>query len=244
MEDEIELMKKPSIGKILFNVCIVSATILVLGFVINLYYAVGYLFILIVHELGHYIVAKFLNIKVRFGGFTPFGAYIVHENTKSCKENAIIAIGGPLFGGLLGLIYYIIYHFTGESTFLVLSFTSIILNLMNLIPVSPLDGGKIVEAISPIICYMGFPFLLYLFISANRLKTKILLLFIMVVGIYETYNFTIKYKKDSYFKLDRKSKIKFISIYSILLLSLGVSAIYFYNTFNFKELIKSITRFK
>ena len=146
MGDEIELMKKPSVGKILINIIIVSLTILVLGFAINLYYAVGYLFILIVHELGHYVVAKFLKLKVIFGGFTPFGAYIVHENTKSCKENAAIAMGGPLFGGILGLIYYVVYYFTGDYTFLVLSFTSIILNLANLIPVSPLDGGQIAEA--------------------------------------------------------------------------------------------------
>ena len=244
MEDEIESIKKMSIGKILFNIFIVFATILVLGFVFNLYYAVGYLFILIIHELGHYSVAKFLNLKVEFGGFTPFGAYIVHENTKNCKENALIAIGGPVFGGILGLIYYVVYCFTGDYTFLVLCFNSIILNLANLIPVNPLDGGYIAEAISPVICYMGFPFLLYLFISAHRLKSKILLFFIIIGGIYQAYKFTIKYKKDAYFKLDRQSKIKFIIIYSIVVLSLGVSAIYFYNTFDFKELMKSISRFK
>lgn len=237
-------MKKPRVGKILINIIIVSLTILVLGFTINLHYAVGYLFILIVHELGHYVVARFLKLKVIFGGFTPFGAYIVHENTNSCKENAAIAMGGPLFGGMLGLIYYVVYYITGDYTFLVLSFTSIILNLANLIPVSPLDGGQIVEAISPILCYIGFPFLLYMFITTKRLKSKVLLLFIMVSGIYQTYNFTIKYKTDSYYKLDKNSKIKFISMYSILVLSLGVSAIYFYNTFNYNELFKSIIRFK
>jgi len=131
-----------------------------------------------------------------------------------------------------------------DYTFLVLSFTSIILNLANLIPVSPLDGGQIVEAISPVLCYIGFPFLLDMFITTKRLKSKVLLLFIMVSGIYQTYNFTIKYKTDSYYKLDKNSKIKFISVYSILVLSLGVSAIYFYNTFNYKELFKSIIRFK
>ena len=244
MEEEIELMKKPSIGKILFNFFIVSTTILILGFAFNLYYAIGYLFILIVHELGHYVVAKLLKLKVHFGGFTPFGAYIVHENTESCKENALIAIGGPLFGGILGLIYYVVYCFTGDYTFLALCFNSIILNLANLIPVNPLDGGYIAEAISPIICYMGFPFLLYLFISTHNLKSKILLLFIIIGGIYQAYKFTIKYKMDDYFKLDKESKIKFICIYSILVLLLGVSAIYLYNIFDFSELMKNISRFK
>ncbi len=228
----------------LFNILFVSFTILVLGFVINYKYAVGYIFILVIHEFGHYITAKFLKVSIAFGGFTPVGAYIIHENPKNCKENALIAMGGPLFGGLLGLIYYIVYYVTGDNIFLVLTFTSIILNLGNLIPVSPLDGGQIAEAISPILCYIGFPFLIYLFTLSNRLKSKILLLFIMVAGIYQTYNFTIKYKTDSYYKLDKPIKIKFIIIYGMLILSLAISAIYLYNSFDFKDICHSIVRFK
>ena len=244
MKEDMDLIKKPDAGKIIFNIFIVSLTILILGCAINFYYAIGYLFILIVHESGHYIFAKSLKLKAVFGGFTPFGAYIVHQSTDNCKENAIVAIGGPLIGSILGLIYYIIYYFTGDVTFLVLSFTSIILNLMNLIPVKPLDGGHIAEAISPIICYIGLPFILYLLISAKRLKEKVLSLAILVIGIYETYNFTKKYKSDSYFKLTKSNRVKFIVSYSILLLILVLSAVYLYNTFNFHQLFKSIMRYK
>ncbi|WP_282804512.1 site-2 protease family protein [Clostridium tetani] len=243
-ENDKNSIKKISIGKMLANILIVSLTILILGFAINFNYAVGYLFILIVHELGHYVVAKFLRLNVVFGGFTPFGAYIVHENAKNCKENATITMAGPLFGGILGLIYYIVYYITGDYTFLALSTNSIILNLANLIPLSPLDGGHIAEAISPILCYMGFPFLLYLFISAKRLKSKILLLLITVMAIYQTYNFTIKYKTDSYYKLDKNNRIKFMVIYGILVLSLAISSIYSLNTFNYKQIFESIARFK
>lgn len=242
-ENNENLTNKFSIKKVLFNTLMISSIILLLGFVINFKYAVGYLFILIIHESGHYIAAKFLKIGVSFGGFTPFGAYIIHENPKTCKENAIIAIGGPLFGGILGLIYYIVYYVTGDYTFIVLAFTSIIINLLNLIPVSPLDGGNIVEAISPIICYIGFPFLIYLFISVNKLKSKISLIFIIAVGIYQTYNFTIKYKTNSYYKLDKHIKIKFIIMYSILVISLAISAIYLYNTFDYKGIFKSLVKF-
>lgn len=235
---------KLSIKKVLLNILMISLMILVLGFVFNIKYAIGYLVILIIHESGHYVVAKCIKVNVAFGGFTPVGAYIIHDHSKNCKENALIAIGGPLFGGMIALVYYIIYYITGDYTFLVLAFTSIILNLGNLIPVSPLDGGQIVEAISPILCYMGFPFLIYLFISVNKLKSRILLIFIMIAGIYQTYNFTIKYKSDPYYKLDKHNRIKFIIIYSILVLSLAGSAIYLYNTFDYKDIFKSIIRFK
>lgn len=178
-----DLIEETSIGKVISNILICSLTILILGSVINFYYAVGYLLILIFHELGHYVVAKLLEVKVVFGGFTPLGAYIVHENVKSCKENALIAIGGPLFGSVLGVIYYVVYYFTGDGTFFMLSLTSIMLSLGNLIPVKPLDGGHVAEAIAPIICY-------------------------------------------------------------ILVISLAISAVYFYNITDRAELIRSIIRFK
>ncbi|MCH3963297.1 MAG: site-2 protease family protein [Clostridium sp.] len=244
MKDDVDLIKKPSIGKIVFNVFIVSLTISVLGLVFNFYYAFGYLLILIIHEAGHYVSARFLNLKVVFEGFTPFGAYIVTESIENCRENAIVAIGGPLFGGILGFIYYAIYYFTGDTTSLVLGSTAIILNLMNLIPVKPLDGGHIAEAISPIICYIGLPLIVYLLISIKGLKGKILLFFILGIGVYETYNFTKKYKNSSYFKLDKNSRIKFIVIYGIMLVLLAVSGIYLYTLFDFNELFQSILRYK
>ncbi|RKD22395.1 hypothetical protein SAMN02745883_00762 [Caminicella sporogenes DSM 14501] len=242
MKGSIDLAKKLSFKKVIFNVLIILLTVVILGGAINFYYAVGYIFILIVHELGHCFAAKFLNRKVIFGGFTPFGAYIVHEKVENCKENAIIAIGGPLFGGLLALFYYIIYWITGETTFFVLSFTSIVINLINLIPVKPFDGGHIAETASPIICYIGLPFLLYLCISAERLKSKVILWISFAIGIYQTYDFTKKYKNKSYFKLKKNDKMKIISIYSILLLLLIFSALYFKSITNYRELIKSISK--
>ncbi|MGE5627503.1 MAG: site-2 protease family protein [Solirubrobacterales bacterium] len=243
-ENDKTEVPKPKIWKILFNIIIVPLTILLLGFAINFSYAFGYLFIIIIHEAGHYFTAKFLKLNVTWGGFTPFGAYIIHENTKSCKENAVIAIGGPLLGGILGLTYFIIYFITGNHTFLALSFTSILLNLLNLIPVSPLDGGQIVEAISPIFCYLGFPFLIYLFINTERLKTRILLIIIIIAGLFKTYDFTIKYKTDSYYKLDKNSRVGFTILYCILVISLATSSLYLNNVFNYEQLIKSIARFK
>lgn len=237
-------IKRVSIGKISFNIIIVFLTILVLSVAINFKYAVGYLCMIAVHELGHYVVAKFLRLNVTFGGFTPLGAYIIHENTKSAKENAAIAIGGPLFGSIFGVICYILYYVTSDYTFLVLGFNSILLNLANLIPVTPLDGGQIVEAISPVLCYIGFPFLVYLFVAVKRLKTKIALVFIIVIGIYKTYKFTAKYKTDNYYKIDKNSKLKFTITYGILALFLTISAIYFYSTFNYEQIFKSIVRFK
>jgi|GEM_PF-1816521 len=243
-ENGKNLIKKKSIGKVLLNIIIIFLTILVLTVAISFKYALGYLCMIAIHELGHYVAAKSLRLNVVFGGFTPLGAYIIHEETKSSKENAAIAIGGPLFGTIFGIICYIFYYATSDYTFLVLSFNSILLNLANLIPVNPLDGGQIVEAISPVLCYIGFPFLVYLFVFVKRLKTKIVLLFIIVIGAYQTYKFTTKYKTDDYYKIDKNSRLKFTIIYGMLTLFLAISAICLYNAFNYEQIFKSIARFK
>jgi len=242
MEDDFKVANKTSVGKFLFNILIVSLTITVLGYAINFYFAAGYLLVLAVHEMGHYAAARRLNVKVLFGGFTPFGAYIVHEETNSCRENAIIALGGPCFGGLLGLAYYLVYSLTGESTYIALSFISVILNLANLIPVKPLDGGHVAEAISPILCYMGFPFLLYMLATTQRLKAKILLSLVLMFGAYQAYVFTKKYKKDPYFHIARNAKFRFTAFYFMLLSALAASALYFYSMQNLDELIAAISK--
>lgn len=244
VENSTDFTKRRSIGNIIGNVFIVSLTMIILAVAINLYFAIGYVLIITVHELGHYFAAKILKLKVKFGNFTPIGAYIVHENVENCKENAIIAISGPVFGTVYSFICYIIYCFTGDATFFILSCISVTINLVNLIPVKPLDGGHVAEAISPTICYIGLPFLLYLFISAKRLKSKVISFIILVIGIYQTYDLRKRYYKESYFKIDKNIKIKFIIMYILLLLILAFSALYFYKLSNFEQLIKSIVRYQ
>ena len=203
----------------------------------------GYLLSILVHEAGHFYTAEFFNLKVRFGGFTPFGAFVVHEETTSVKESAIIAIAGPVFGGVFALVCYFIYLLTENNTFLVLSFISVLMNLVNLIPVKPLDGGFIAEAISPVICYLGLPFLLYLFITSERIKGKVILFIVLLVGIYQTYVLTKKYKEDKFYRIDQKFKVKLFSFYITFLLTLVISIIYFKSLGNIADLIKSIARF-
>ncbi|MCB2299569.1 site-2 protease family protein [Clostridium tagluense] len=241
MANAENLTKRKKVLSILFSVFTVLLTILVIGVVFNIYFSIGYLFILIVHELGHYIGAKFLNIKIIFGGLTPFGAYIIHDDIKSCKENALVAIAGPLFGGILALIYYLIYHFTGNSTFFVLSFVSVSINLLNLIPVQPFDGAYVAEIISPIISYIGLIFLLFIVITS---KHKLLWVILLVIGMGKTYELREKYYKDNYFRVERNTKVKYITYYGTLLLLLGFSTLYFYQFSNLQALIIDILRFK
>lgn len=237
------ISKKARVLKIIYNIFVIIILILALGCAFNLYFAIGYLLSILVHETGHFYTAKFFNLKVRFGGFTPFGAFVVHEETTSIKESAIIALAGPVFGEVFALVSYFIYLLTANNTFLVLSSISVLMNLVNLIPVKPLDGGFIAEAISPVISYLGLPFLLYLFITSERIKGKVILFIVLVIGIYQTYRLTKKYKEDGFYKIDRKFKVKLSSFYITFLLTLVISIVYFQSLGNIADLIRSIARF-
>jgi Zn-dependent protease len=114
-------------------------------------FAVGFVLCLFVHELGHVVAARSRGVPFSTPLFIPFvGAFILLKKAPQTKwDQAIIGIGGPL-GGLASVIACAALHAaTGNALFLALAATAALLNLFNLIPIYPLDGGQVVAAISP-----------------------------------------------------------------------------------------------
>jgi Zn-dependent protease len=120
-------------------------------------FAAGFIVLLFIHEMGHLLAAKAVGLKVSLPLFIPFlGAMIaMREAPRNAWIEAIIGIGGPLLGSLGALCVASCYFFTGNQLFLVLGYVGCFLNLFNLIPVVPLDGGRIVSAISPRLWLVG-----------------------------------------------------------------------------------------
>lgn len=109
-------------------------------------FAVGFVLLIFVHELGHAIVLKREGIPAGAPVFIPFlGAFIAMKGQpRDAYVEAKVAIGGPVLGSL-GAWAVLAAGLAFERPFLVtLGHTGILLNLFNLIPVSPLDGGRIV----------------------------------------------------------------------------------------------------
>lgn len=155
------IFKGWNIGKWIINILVVILTIAVLSVFINPLFALGYVLMLVVHEAGHVLSARGYGAQVRFGGFTPFGAYIQILDQTSIKENAVIAMSGPLCGLLNALIYFFIFYFTKNQTFLWLSFFAGIVSLMNLLPLNPFDGGKVISGTFYYFPLIFIPFLIY-----------------------------------------------------------------------------------
>jgi Zn-dependent protease len=114
-------------------------------------FAVGFVVLLFVHEMGHVIAAKWLGIPVSAPLFIPFfgAAIIMKQNPRDAWTEALMAYGGPLAGCIGSWICWAIALRWGQDWLMAVASVSFVLNLFNMIPVPPLDGGRICAAVSP-----------------------------------------------------------------------------------------------
>lgn len=98
---------------------------------------------------------------------------------KNAKNEAYIAYGGPLFGLLATLPAFFLYYWTESPFWGMVMYLGALLNLFNLIPISPLDGGRIVTAFSPKVWLFGLIILLGFVIY----DPSFLLIYIFILGV-------------------------------------------------------------
>jgi Zn-dependent protease len=129
----------------------------------SIYMAVGFIVLLFVHEMGHYVAAKHKGLKVSPPVFMgPMGAFInMEEQPANARVEAYMAFAGPLAGTIGTIIATIIARQLGSPELLQVAQWSFWLNLFNLIPLAPLDGGRISMAIDRRMWVLGVPLLAY-----------------------------------------------------------------------------------
>lgn len=146
--------------------------------------AVGFVVLLFIHEMGHWFMMRAKGVPASAPVFIPFlGAVIgMRGMPRSVKDEAEIGIAGPIAGTAgafaclgLGALY-------GGRLWPMLGAIGLFLNLFNLLPVSPLDGGRIVAAISRWLWIVGLVGLVVLFVWWHNP----FLLFIGLIGGIET----------------------------------------------------------
>lgn len=149
--------EKPEPGTTIWLRSLLSlALYLILGYYIFPVYEILLLItvIIIIHELGHFAAMKFFRYKDLGIFFIPLlGAYVSGSKREvSQRESAVILLAGPLPGILLGILFYLLYQADPSRSLLGLSYYTIglffiLLNLINLLPVYPLDGGQLLNRV-------------------------------------------------------------------------------------------------
>jgi Zn-dependent protease len=145
----------------------------------GVWFAVGFVLLIFVHELGHLIAARKCGLKVGAPVFIPFmGALIaLKEAPRDAWIEAQVGIGGPMLGTLGAAICEVIHLVTGNPMFRALAYTGFFLNLFNLAPVGFLDGGRIVTALSPWLWLVGFVVVLGMTITHPNFILILILVF-------------------------------------------------------------------
>ncbi len=142
-------------------------------------FALGFVLLLLIHELGHVFQLRREGIKSSAVLFIPFlGALVgMKEMPKDAAAEARVGLAGPVLGSLGALIPLGIYALTGNELFQALAFVGFLLNLFNLLPVLPLDGGRAMAALTPAMWLVGFAGLIALTVVAPNPIMLLILLF-------------------------------------------------------------------
>ncbi|MDX6667233.1 MAG: hypothetical protein QOK04_613 [Solirubrobacteraceae bacterium] len=121
-------------------------------------FAAGFVLLLLVHEMGHVLQLRREGVPASAPLFIPFmGAVVAMKKMpKDAAMEARVGLAGPILGSIGCLVPLALYAATGNNLFRALAFTGFFLNLINLLPVLPLDGGRAMAALSPWMWFVGF----------------------------------------------------------------------------------------
>jgi Zn-dependent protease len=148
-------------------------------------FAVGFVLLLLVHELGHVIQLRREGVEASAPMFIPFlGAVIAAKSMgDDAAAEARVGLAGPIVGSIASLVPLGIWLATGEPFWQALAYVGFFLNLLNLLPVLPLDGGRAMAALSPWVWIAGYAALVaLLFFFPNPI-----LLLVLIFGGIETW---------------------------------------------------------
>jgi len=185
----VKLAKVLKIGK--FGLAIGSMA--AYAYIFSWQFAVLLMVSLFFHESGHIWAMKRCRLKTKGIYFIPFlGAAAVSEDIfKTRRDEVYIAIMGPIWGFSLAIGTALIYVFTGNALFAAAAGWMAMVNLFNLLPINPLDGGRIMKSIAfSLNSKMGLVFLVVgvlLSIVLIIWAKLILFLILLLIGSMELF---------------------------------------------------------
>ncbi len=210
-----------------FTVVSTAVTALLYAQLFGWAFGVGIVALILVHESGHVVVARVMGLPVTLPVMIPFlGAFVsMKQQPRSVAQESVMAIGGPILGSLAaGLCYLGYLAMPGSSTgqlLRALAYFGFLINLFNLVPVTPLDGGRVLSLLSKWFNVAGLAIAAGLFLFGN-FHSPVLFL-VLIFGAFSTFQrFRSTTLNPAYYAVDGRTKVIIGSLYLGLLLALGL----------------------
>jgi len=146
------------------------------------WFAIGFVVLLFVHEMGHVIQLRKEGVKASAPMFIPgFGAVVM---MKSLPDDALaearVGLAGPILGTLGAGVCLAIAEATNSDLLRALAYVGFLLNLINLVPLVPFDGGRAMAAMAPSMWFVGLGAMVALLLITGN---TFLLIFIVLGGM-------------------------------------------------------------
>ena len=192
-------------------------------FATDIIVAVSYFLVILIHELGHYYVAKYCGYKLSKFSLSPYGVSLsYYGQTLEQKDEIYIALAGPVVNLVVALITVAFWWMF--PTFYLVSYNFVEVNLIialtNLLPAFPLDGGRVfvslfsniverrkalkITIIFNVVLSVMFFILFFVFCFINFNPTYLLFAVFLTMGVLDL-NFLSKYEKINVFNKKTKN---------------------------------------
>jgi Zn-dependent protease len=195
-------------------------------------FAIGFVLLIFVHELGHVIELRRQGVPASAPLFIPFlGAVIgMKQLPDDAWKEAKVALAGPILGSVGAAAFWVAAEANGSELLMALAFVGFFLNLFNLIPIVPLDGGRAVGALHPAIWLLG----LLLMVGLAVVSPNPILIIIVILGALELWRRWRKREANAdYYRLAvwQRATVGVVYLGLIVILALAVSATHVERTF-------------
>ena len=177
-----KVLKLLKFTKFLITFLTMGLSAFVYAFWLGPWFSIGFVIMLFIHEMGHVMAMKIKGMPTSAPVFIPMlGAVIFAPKFKNKQDEAFVGYAGPLIGGLAALALFGVWALLPSPSELILlvSYTAAFINLFNLIPIRPLDGGRTTQVIGEWFKWVGLSGLL-LFTLYVR-EPAFLLLWILIL---------------------------------------------------------------
>lgn len=181
---------------------------------------VGFVVITLIHEIGHAVAIRLKGLRAGFMVFIPFigGAVTLKDQPHSVYDDALIGLAGPAAGTLASLACLQIYKWVNDPLWLLIAMLGFALNLINLLPLGMLDGGRISAAVTKWMWLIGGGALVYKVMDQPNPLT----ILIAILAAFQVYASIVREKTDPrFYEITPAQRAGIAILYFALVIFLG-----------------------